>query len=115
MERPFLPVTTPAAVEDLFVQSAEHPVILLKHDPSCPISQAAYQDMQQATQDVAIIDVARAPDLSGDIAARTGVTHESPQVIVLRDGNAIWSASHYDITYAAVAQIGLQSHQRSTD
>lgn len=107
MERPFLPVTTSDAIEDLFTQSAEHPVILFKHDTSCPISRAAYREMQQATQDVAVIDVAQAKELSDDIAARTGITHESPQVIVVRDGKAVWSASHYDITYAAVAQGGL--------
>lgn len=115
MERPFIPVTTPEAVENLFAQSREHPVILFKHDTSCPISKAAYGELQQMTQDVAIIDVAQAQDLSDDIEARTGITHESPQVIVLRDGKAVWSASHYDITYAAVAESGLQSQQRGGD
>jgi bacillithiol system protein YtxJ len=104
MERPFIPMTGQAAVEQLVDQSAQHPVIVFKHDTSCPISRAAYGEMQQFTQDVALIDVAREYDLSQAIAERMGVAHASPQVLVLRDGQAAWSASHYDITHDAVTQ-----------
>ncbi len=112
MDRPFVPVTTAEALESLFSQSAEHPVIVFKHDTSCPISKAAYSQLQGVTQDVAVVDVARSQALSEEIAARTGVKHESPQVLVVQDGQAVWSASHYDITEAAVTQVGLQSRER---
>lgn len=112
MERPFVPVTTQEALEELFSQSAEHPIIVFKHDTSCPISKAAYSHMQQMTQDVAVVDVADSAELSDEIAARTGVKHESPQVIIVRDGKAVWSASHYDITQDSVEQSGRQSRER---
>ncbi len=104
MERPFTPVTGREAVEPLVAESAQYPVIVFKHDPSCPISRAVYGEMQQLRQDVALIDVAREKDLSHEIAERVGVKHASPQVLVIRDGHAVWSASHYDITHDAVAQ-----------
>ncbi len=107
MERPFMPVTTAEALESLFSQSAEHPVIVFKHDTSCPISAAAYRQMQRMNQAVAVVDVARSQELSEEIATRTGVKHESPQVIVVNDGQAVWSASHYDITQEAVTQAGM--------
>ncbi len=109
MERPFTPVTGREAVEQLVAESAQHPVIVFKHDTSCHISRAAYGEMQQITQEVAIIDVAREKDLSLEIAERMGVKHESPQVLVIRDGHAVWSASHYDITHDAVAQALMQA------
>jgi hypothetical protein len=31
-----------------------------------------------------------------------GVAHESPQVIVLRNGQVVWNASHFSITAQAV-------------
>lgn len=111
MDGPFTPVTGREAVEQLIAQSAQHPVIVFKHDTSCHISRAAYGEMQQITQDVAIIDVARETDLSHEIAERMGVKHESPQVLVIRDGHAVWSASHYDITHDAVAQAMVQAQE----
>ena len=104
MESPCTPVTGRAQVDQLVAQSAQHPVILFKHDTSCPISQAAYRELQQFTQDVALIDVAREHDLSQELAERIGVQHESPQVLVIRDGHAVWPASQYAITQDAVAQ-----------
>ena len=112
MDGPFTPVTGRAEVEQLIAQSAQHPVIMFKHDTSCRISRTAYGEMQQLMQDVAIIDVARENDLSYEIAERMGVKHESPQVLVIHDGHAVWSASHYDITHAAVAQALVQAQDR---
>jgi bacillithiol system protein YtxJ len=104
MESPCTPVTGRAQVAQLVAQSAQHPVIMSKHDTSCPISQAAYRELQQLIRDVAMIDVARDNDLSHELAEQVGVQHESPQVLVLRDGHAVWSASPYAITQDAVAQ-----------
>ncbi len=104
MERPFTPVTGREAVEQLVAESAQHPVIVFKHDPSCPISRAVSGEMQQLRQDVALIDVAREQNLSHALAERIGVKHASPQVLVIRDGHAVWSASQYAITHDAVAQ-----------
>jgi bacillithiol system protein YtxJ len=112
MDSPFTAVTGPEEVEQLVAHSARQPVIVFKHDTSCPISRAAYGEMQQLTQDVAIIDVAHEKDLSYEIAERMGVKHESPQVLVIHDGHAVWSASHYDITHAAVAQALVQAQDR---
>ena len=52
--------------------------------------------------EVALVDVARDREVTWAIAARTGVRHESPQVIVLRGGRVVWTASHFAITTAAV-------------
>ncbi len=109
MDSPFTPVTSRDDVEQLFARSAERPVIVFKHDTTCPISRAAYGQMQQVAQDVAIVDVEH--DVSDEVADRTGVRHESPQVIVVRDGQAVWSASHYDITEDAVTQAVSQSRE----
>ncbi len=111
MDGPFTPLTRREEVEQLVAHSAQHPVIVFKHDTDCRISRAAYGEMQQITQDVAIIDVAREKELSHEIAERMRVKHESPQVLVIRDGHAVWSASHYDITHDAVAQAMVQAQE----
>jgi bacillithiol system protein YtxJ len=50
------------------------------------------------------VDVRAQRPLSRQIAARAGVEHESPQVIIFRRGTAIWSASHHDITASELAR-----------
>jgi bacillithiol system protein YtxJ len=104
MDTQFTPVTTVDALDRLVKRSADQPVALFKHDTQCSISAAAYEEMLQLDHDVAIVDVGRNNDLAQEIARRTGIKHESPQVIVFDDGKPIWSVSHYDITAAAVDQ-----------
>lgn len=43
--------------------------------------------------------------LSLAIAERTGVDHQSPQVICLAGGKAVRHASHYDITVAGLKKM----------
>ena len=43
--------------------------------------------------------------LSLAVAERTGVRHESPQVICLRGGRAVGQASHYDINAATLGRL----------
>jgi bacillithiol system protein YtxJ len=96
------PVADAAALDELLARSRREPVLVFNHDPFCGTSAAAREEMERVGADVAVVDVARHHDLGQLVAARTGVRHHSPQVIVLRDGRAIWSASHFRITADAV-------------
>ena len=102
-EENFVPVQDRAALDELLARSHRAPVVLFKHSLTCPISARAYREMERYGGEVALVVVQRAPAVSREVAARTGVRHESPQAIVLRDGRAAWSASHFDITAAGVA------------
>ena len=103
-ESRFVVLEDGAALEELFARSHREPVVVFKHSLTCPISARAYREMQSYDGEVALVVVQRARTVSHEIAARTGVRHESPQAIILRDGEARWSASHFDITAADVAE-----------
>ena len=104
MENKFSPVSDAAALERLFERSNTEPVLLFKHSNSCPISARAYRQMQEVKTPVALIVVQTDRELSREVAARTGVRHETPQALVLRNGRAVWAASHFDISAASVEQ-----------
>ncbi len=53
---------------------------------------------------VFLVDVRGARPLSMAAAARLGVQHESPQVILVRNGTAAWHASHFAVTAHAIAE-----------
>jgi bacillithiol system protein YtxJ len=103
-ESNFVPVEDRAALDELIARSHESPVILFKHSLTCPISARAYREMQQYEGEVALVVVQRAREVSRAVETVTGVQHESPQLIILRDGKPAWSASHFDITADVVAQ-----------
>jgi bacillithiol system protein YtxJ len=104
MSAEFIEVSSVDDLNMLFEQSAAATVILYNHDPYCPISARAIREMHLVNDTVALIDVSRGQQLTREIAERTGIRHESPQVIVLKDGHPTWNASHFAITAAAVEQ-----------
>jgi len=102
METQFTQINDTNTLEQVLARSHNEPVILFKHSTTCPISASAYRQMSQVEGDVSLVVVQRARAVSNEIEARTGVRHESPQAIVLRNGEAVWTASHFDITSDAV-------------
>jgi bacillithiol system protein YtxJ len=100
----FVPVAGAADLDRLFAESAEAPVVLFKHDFACPISANAYRELATLPGEVPLIDVERRQDLAAEVASRTGIEHESPQVIVLRGGRAVYAASLWEITGEEVAR-----------
>jgi bacillithiol system protein YtxJ len=53
--------------------------------------------------EIPLIDIQGAEGDATSAATRTGVEHESPQVIVLRGGEAVWNVSRAEITAEGVA------------
>ncbi len=90
--------------EELASRSQNAPVVVFKHSTTCPISAAAYNEMSRFEGEVALVEVQRARSLSKEIEQRTGVPHESPQVLVLRKGKVVWEASHWKVKANAVQE-----------
>ena len=103
MNNHFVKIADSKTFEALTDLSKDRPVVIFKHSLTCPISASAYDQMAEFEGEVALIEVQRARELSTEIENRLGVAHESPQVIVLRNGQVVWNASHFRITAAAVA------------
>jgi bacillithiol system protein YtxJ len=104
MDDHFVRISDIQAFDELAKLSKEQPIIIFKHSLTCPISAAAYNQMERVKERVALIEVQRARELSKEIEKRLGVPHESPQVIILRSGQVVWNASHFQITAATVSK-----------
>jgi bacillithiol system protein YtxJ len=46
------------------------------------------------------------------LAERVGVQHQSPQALLIRNGAALWNASHHDITTEALQNAVAAAGQR---
>lgn len=97
MSANFINVDSIEGLERLVAESHERPVILFKHSLTCGISSGVYREVSQVRADVNLVVIQTHREISNAIAAITGVRHESPQAIVLRGGEPVYHASHYDI------------------
>ena len=96
MGKNFFRIDDRATLENLLTDSSRKPVIVFKHSNACSISARAYREMEKLDE-VNILEVQTAREISRELANLTGVRHETPQVIILRDGKAVWNASHFDV------------------
>jgi len=105
MKANFIKITSTEKLDELFEQSNEKPVVLFKHSLTCPISAGVYQEISNADADINLIIVQNASGVSKAVAEKTGIRHESPQAIVLKNGKPVYHASHYDVTAKDVVKM----------
>ena len=98
MKANFTEINSTEQLDGLFEKSNEKPIVLFKHSTTCPISAGVHEEISNADADINIVIMQKARNVSDEIARRTGIRHESPQAIVLKDEKVIYHASHYDVT-----------------
>jgi bacillithiol system protein YtxJ len=93
---------------DLLKQSHQQPVVVFKHSVTCGISAMAKHELEQTwdfdTEEVAFyyLDLIRYRSISNRIAEDLNVWHQSPQLILIKDGQSIYHASHAAIKVSKV-------------
>ncbi|MCZ8332599.1 MAG: bacillithiol system redox-active protein YtxJ [Flavobacterium sp.] len=89
--------------------SNEKPVLIFKHSTRCSISRYSLKQFENdfELEDRIIpyyLDLLNHRDISNAIAERFGVFHQSPQIIVIKDGKAIFDTSHESIDARKIEQ-----------
>ena len=113
MTDPFVEISDSDSLERFMTPSQTSPVVIFKHSQTCGISARAFSEMSRLTRPVGLITVQTARAVSGEIEGRFNVAHESPQVLILQDGQVVWTASHGEITAAAVEAALLRASKNS--
>jgi len=80
---------------------------VFKHSTTCPISATAAQEIRAMETDLPIywINVREQRDLSNWVAETYGVTHESPELLLIRDGQSRKVWSHSGVRRANLAEV----------
>ena len=100
----FAPLVSPEQLDALLEASSQRPIAIFKHSGACGTSAQAYDELEAFLQDggsdadVYVVDVLANRQLSQAITARFSVRHESPQVLVVRNGEVRWHGSHFRVT-----------------
>lgn len=89
---------------ELDEQSKTKPVLILKHSTRCSISLAAlgrlernWKEENSALVEPYYLDLLQHRDVSDFIAQHYYIEHESPQVLLLKNGKCIYSQTHMSI------------------
>lgn len=109
-------LTTEDEWNEQLTRSAEVPFFVFKHSTTCPISARASDRVRQyeanaggESPEIVMVKVIESRAVSNLIASQLDVTHQSPQLILVRGGRAAWDASHHliqpDAIEEALAQI----------
>lgn len=90
-------------------KSHDHPIILFKHSTRCSISSMALSRLERGWDDTALpkveayfLDLIAYRDLSNAVANEFGVYHQSPQIMIIRNGEAIYDDSHMGISFSSL-------------
>ena len=95
-------LTNLAQLNEITIISNEKPVAIFKHSTRCSISRMALKQFENefnSSDKVTpyFLDLIAHRDISNEIATRFGVHHQSPQLILIKEGKAIYNVSHSDI------------------
>lgn len=96
-------LTQTQQLDDLIQESAEVPVLIFKHSTRCAISKMALRNfereyaIEEGKAKLYYLDLLEHKDISNEIATIFHVTHQSPQLLVVKDGVVVYHASHGDI------------------
>lgn len=77
--------------------------LLFKHSTRCVVSSMAKRQLESEwpadKSDIHVwyLDLLNHRDISNSIAEKTGIFHQSPQAIVLMNGQVLYAESHSDI------------------
>jgi len=97
--------------EDLLLRlrnlSESQPILIFKHSTRCGISSTALNRLEREWNDMLpiqpyLLDLLKYRELSQGISQLFGVEHQSPQVILVNQGKAIYHSSHLDIRYREI-------------
>jgi monothiol bacilliredoxin len=91
-------------------ESFEKPVVILKHSISCGLSaMAKFQlekewDFEAEELSFYYLDLINYRSISNEITDRFGINHQSPQLIILKNGKAVYNTSHHKISVQDLKQ-----------
>ena len=118
MSLPLTHLTTVAELDAALSGSTSRPILIFKHSATCGTSAFAHEEIDEIDLlieeeglpvDLFVVGVQSARAVSDAIETRLRVRHESPQVLLISNGQVIWRASHFRVTAKAMAE-ALRHH-----
>ena len=91
-----------AQIDNIIEQSKVKPQVIFKHSTRCSISAMAKGRLERsaapANTDFYFLDLIKHRHLSNKVSADFSVFHESPQILLIKNGECVYDESHGSIS-----------------
>ena len=98
-----------AEIEAIIKKSHSLPQVIFKHSTRCSISSMAKNRLEKNTfpshVDFYFLDLIKHRSISNAIEDTFHVMHESPQVLIIRDGKCVYDESHNGIRMEEILEM----------
>ncbi len=97
-------------LDQIVQESQVKPALILKHSTRCSISSMAKSRLERtwkaSDEEVSVwyLDLIAFRSVSNEIAERFGVEHQSPQILLIKDGVSVMDQSHNSISSIEIAE-----------
>ncbi|MCC9074186.1 bacillithiol system redox-active protein YtxJ [Flavobacterium sp. F-65] len=103
----WIPLTSLEQLDQIEAESKDKQILIFKHSTRCSISKMALKQFEREYDlddkvKAYFLDLIAHRDVSNEIASRFNVTHQSPQLLLIKDGKSIYNVSHSDIDAEAL-------------
>ncbi len=105
---------SPEDLDRLVEHSFQQPALIFKHSTTCGISHSVFSKVEQELEQLAdkytlyYLDLLANRSISNEVADRFNVLHQSPQVLVIHQGQAVYNKSHHAINPKQLQEIVLE-------
>lgn len=105
---PWKQLTALNQLDSIVEESKSIPVAIFKHSTTCGISRMVIKqfesqyDFEPSELQPYYLDLKAYRDVSNEIAARFQIMHESPQMLLIKNGSLVYADSHGGISAGAL-------------
>jgi bacillithiol system protein YtxJ len=104
----WIEITELQELDTIKKESFSKPQLIFKHSTRCSISSMVKNRLEkgevQNEVDFYLLDLIKHRDISNEIAETFHVHHESPQALLIKNGECTFSESHYDIRFDEIIE-----------
>jgi len=92
----------------LVSESSSIPVIIYKHSSRCGLSAMTENKLEegwallQPKVKLYFLDLIRYREVSNSVAERFNVRHQSPQILIIKNGICVYNSNHYEINVETI-------------
>lgn len=104
----WITLTNDTQLEEIKERSKTKPQIIFKHSTRCSISSVAKNRLERSAPlpdaDFYYLDLIQHRTISGKIAEDFSVYHESPQILLIKNGECVYDESHSGISMDEITE-----------
>jgi bacillithiol system protein YtxJ len=104
----WIALTNETQLEEIKERSKTKPQVIFKHSTRCSISSVAKNRLERSVPpdaDFYYLDLIQHRNISGKIAEDFSVYHESPQILLIKNGECVYDESHSGISMDEITEL----------